>query len=88
MNATQSITISELRQNATAAVNAVVNSQQPTIILQRSQPKAVLVDAEYYQALEDAVLDLTDSQEIERAKKEPRVPLLPYVKKRFGTTKL
>lgn len=88
MNATQSITISDLRQNAAAAVNAVVGTQIPTIIMQRSQPKAVLVDVDYYQALEDAVLDLTDSIEAEKAKLEPRIPLLPYIKKRFGTLDL
>lgn len=80
MNTTQSISISDLRQNATAAVNAVIGTQIPTIIMRRSQPRAVLVDVDYYQALEDAVLDLTDSQEAERAKKEPRIPLLPYIK--------
>lgn len=88
MNGTQTITISDLRQNAAAAVNAVVGSQSPTIIMQRSQPKAVLVDVDYYQALEEAVLDLTDSQEAERAKKEPRIPFSTYVKKRYGTTKI
>jgi len=88
MNATQSISISDLRQNATAAVNAVIGTQIPTIIMQRSKPRAVLVDVDYYQALEEAVLDLTDANEAERAKSEPRIPLLPYVKKRFGTIDL
>ena len=84
MNTTQSISISDLRQNATAAVNAVIGTQIPTIIMQRSQPRAVLVDVDYYQALEDAVLDLTDSQEAERAKKEPRILFSTYLKKRRG----
>lgn len=77
------MTISDLRQNTAKAVGNVVATQQPTIILQRSQPKAVLVDLAYYQALEEAVFDLTDSQEAERAKREPRVLLSSYIKKRF-----
>ena len=84
MNTTQTITISDLRQNATAAVNAVAATQNSTIILQRSHPKAVLVDVEYFQSLEDAVLDLTDAQEANRAKQEPHVLLDTYIKKRWG----
>lgn len=85
MNATQTITISDLRQNAAAAVNDVVVNQRPTVILQRSRPKAVLVDVDYFQALEDAVLDLSDAQEAEQAKSEPKNLLSDYIKKRWGT---
>lgn len=84
MNTTQTMTISDLRQNATAAVNAVALKQEPTIILQRSRPKAVLVDVGYFQALEDAVLDMTDAKEADRAKKEPRGALEGYITKRWG----
>lgn len=85
MNGTQTITISQLRQNAAGAINSVITSQQPTVILQRSHPTAVLVDVRYFQALEDAVLDVTDSREAERAKTEERVPFQTYIKKRWGT---
>jgi prevent-host-death family protein len=88
MNNTQTITISDLRQNATAAINAVAATQNSTIILQRSHPKAVLVDVAYFQSLEDAVLDLTDTQEANHAKKEPRVSLDSYIKKRWGKVAL
>ncbi|MBU1326530.1 type II toxin-antitoxin system Phd/YefM family antitoxin [Patescibacteria group bacterium] len=84
MNGTSTITISDLRQNAAAAVNAVSTSQKPTIILQRSRPKAVLVDINYFQSLEEAVLDLTDAREADRAKTEARTPFTGYVKKRWG----
>lgn len=33
-------------------------------------------------------IDLLDSLEANRAKKELRVPFLPYIKKRYGTTKI
>ncbi|OGK32920.1 hypothetical protein A3F58_04010 [Candidatus Roizmanbacteria bacterium RIFCSPHIGHO2_12_FULL_37_9b] len=86
MNNTQTISVSQLRQNATQAINEAVVNQKPTIILQRSQPKAVLVDIEYFQALEEAVFDLTDAKEAEKAKKEKRSPLDSYLKKRWGKT--
>lgn len=56
--------------------------------MQRSKPKAVLVDYNYFQALEDAVVDRLDSQVAEKAKDETRVPLASYIKKRWGTVML
>lgn len=85
MNGTNTITISQLRQNAADAINTVISSQQPMVILQRSNPTAVLVDARYFQALEDAVLDATDAREADKAKTEDRVPFDTYIKKRWGT---
>lgn len=85
MNGTQTITISELRQNAASAVNSVVSTQQPKVILQRSRPKAVLVDIDYFQALEEAVVELTDAAEAHRAKTEDKDPFSVYIKKRWGT---
>ena len=85
MNGTQTITISQLRQNAAAAINSVIAAQEPAIILQRSRPKAVLVDIAYFQALEEAVLDATDAREAQSAKSEERIPFQSYIKKRWGT---
>lgn len=84
MNGTTNLSISQLRQMAAKAIQSVVSTKQPTIIFQRSQPKAVLVDYDYFQALEEAVLDASDAQESERAKKEDRIPLADYLKKRWG----
>lgn len=86
MNSTPTLPISELRQHAAAIIDDVVSKQQPMVIIQRSQPRAVLVDVMYFQALEDAVLDATDATEAEKAKKEKRVPLVNYLKKRWGTS--
>ena len=85
MNSTQSITISQLRQNTAAVIDQVIANQTPAVILQRSVPRAVLVDVDYYEALEEAVLDASDSKEIVRAKNESRRPFSDYVKKRWGT---
>lgn len=81
---TKSLSISELRQNATQAIKAVIATQQPTVIVNRSKPQAVLVDINYFKALEEAVLDLTDANEAEKAKKEPKKSLENYLKRRFG----
>lgn len=87
MNGTSALSVSQLRQKTALAIQNVSRLKKPTVILQRSQPKAVLVDYDYYQALEEAVLDLTDAQESERAKKEPREPFSSYLKRRWGRTK-
>ncbi len=84
MISTQTLSISQLRQNVAQSIDDVIEKQEPTVILIRSKPKAVLVDVNYFQALEDAVLDLSDSREAERSKKEPRIPFPSYIKKRWG----
>lgn len=90
MNSTtnSSFSISQLRQGASSIIASVVNTQTPVVIVQRSKPKAVLVDYDYFQALEDAVMDRLDGQVAEKAKDEARVPLASYIKKRWGTVML
>jgi prevent-host-death family protein len=81
----QTVSISDFRQNITGTINAI--GDQPITIFQRSKPKAVIVDADYFQSLEDAVLDLTDSVEAEKAKKETKQNFQNYVSKRWGNLK-
>lgn len=88
MNSTKTMSISQLRQNATQAIDTVIKTQTPIVIMQRSKPKAFLVDAEYYQALEEAILDLTDAIEAGRAKIESKKPLSSYITKRWGKNML
>jgi len=85
MNGTATISISKLRENAAKVIDEVTRKGEPLTILSRSEPKAVIADYEYFKALEEAVFDLTDTQEVERAKKESRTPLSSYIKKRWGT---
>lgn len=79
------ISISELRQDATNLINLAISGQNPLIVMQRSKPKAVLVDYLYFQALEGAIMDLTDGQEAERAKQETTESFDKYFGKRFGS---
>ncbi len=81
------VSISELRQDATNLINLAVASQNPLVVMQRSKPRAVLVDYLYFQSLEEAILDFTDSSEAERAKKESRTSFDKYYEKRFGAVK-
>ena len=78
----QTISISDFRQNITNTIKQ--SSSQPITIFQRSKPKAIIVNAEYFQSLENAVLDLTDSAEAEKAKKETKSSFQNYVNKRWG----
>lgn len=82
MNNTTSLSISQLRQKATQAIADVTDNQQPIVIYKRSKPKAILVDYQYYSALEQAIMDLTDAAEAEKAKKEKKYPFADYIKKR------
>ena len=88
MNNTITLSISELRQHVSKIVDAVSTRQEPAIILKRSQPKAVLVDIDYFQSLEEAVMDATDVKEAEKAKREKKRPFGLYLKKRWGKTRL
>jgi prevent-host-death family protein len=87
MNSTTNVSfsISQLRQGARSIVASVVNTQTPAVIVQRSKPKAVLVDYDYFQAVEEAVIDRLDAQAAEKAKGEERIPLAAYINKRWGT---
>lgn len=69
---------------AAKVILSVVSTKQPAVIFQRSQPKAVLVDYDYFQALEESVLEAADTREAERAKKEERRPFEDYLKRRWG----
>ena len=84
MNSTNTLSISQLRKQVAEAVDAVTLKQEPTVILKRSKPKAVLVDIDYFQALEEAVFDLSDSKEAEKAKIEEKRPFSNYLKRRWG----
>lgn len=84
MNSTFSIPITQLKQNAAQVIDDVVTSGQSAIIMQRSQPRVVIADFDYFNSLEAAVVDFLDAQEAEKSKKEPKISLKNYIKKRWG----
>ncbi len=80
------VSVTQLRSDTATILSDISNGQNISIIMQRSRPTAVLVDYDYYQALEEAALDLSDSREAEKAKKEKRDTVDSYIEKRFGKT--
>ncbi|OGV90763.1 hypothetical protein A3A66_02815 [Microgenomates group bacterium RIFCSPLOWO2_01_FULL_46_13] len=78
------VSISTLKQQTTRLINRLASQKEPIVIAQRSKPKAVLVDHKYFTALEEAVVDLTDAREAEKARGEPRVLLSDYIRKRWS----
>lgn len=75
------ISITDLKQKAAAVITKVRSSGMPLVVMQRSKPAAVLVDPEYYKALEGALEDLEDLKAIEERQKEPNIPLKEVAQK-------
>jgi|SRR3989344_445760 len=79
------VSITDLRQDATKVLNQVEDSQEPTYILQNSELKAVLLDVQYYEALQEALEDFMDGLESREAMKESgRMTMEEYARKRWG----
>lgn len=75
------VSITDLKQKPASVIAKMRSSGTPVVIIQRSEPTAVLVDLEYYKALEEALEDLEDLKAIEERKKEPNIPLKEVAKK-------
>ncbi|MEK7457918.1 MAG: type II toxin-antitoxin system Phd/YefM family antitoxin [Patescibacteria group bacterium] len=54
------VSVTDLRQNATTILNSVVASQNPVYIIQNSKAKVVMLDASYYLALREVIEDYED----------------------------
>lgn len=75
------VSITDLKQNTADVVKKMKSSGQPVVVLQRSEPTAVLVDPNYYDMLERALEDLEDLRDIELRKNEPTIPMEEVMKK-------
>lgn len=78
---TDIISITTLKQNTADVIKKV--KSEPIMVVQRSEPAAVLISPGYFKELERAREDLEDLQAIEERKNEPRIPFDKYFKKRF-----
>ena len=76
------VSITELKQNTAKVVNGI-KLGEPTIILQRSKVRAVLVDPKHFEKMEQALEDASDLRAIEERRNEPSIPFDKYFKKRF-----
>lgn len=54
------VSVTDLRQDATNILNNVVATQKPTYVIQNSKPKVVMLDTVYYLALQEALEDYED----------------------------
>ena len=84
MNGTFSVPITQLKQNPAGVISDVNTKGLSAIIMQRSKPKAIIADYEYFISLEEGLMDFMDGIEAEIAKKEPTLSLKTYIKKRWG----
>lgn len=75
------ISITDLKQKAASVIAKVRSSGVPLVIMQRSEPAAILLEPEYYKALEEALEDFIDLKAIEERKKEPNIPLKEVAQK-------
>ena len=51
----QTTSITSLKQNIASVLNGVKTTGEPIVVLQRSEPTAVIVDPVYYRILEEAL---------------------------------
>lgn len=80
----QTVSITDLKQNTSGVVNRVRTSKEPILVIQNSEPAAVIVDPNHYESLEEAFEDLLDLRSIKETEDEPTISLEEYYKKRFG----
>lgn len=79
------VSVTDLRQDATNILNSVVATQMPTYVIQNSQARVVILDALYYANLQDTLEDYVDGLDAQNALKEPEIiPFEKYMTKRFG----
>lgn len=79
------VSVTDLRQDATNILNSVVSSQEPTYIIQNSQARAVILDAGYFDNLQEVLEDFMDGLDVDRSLKESgAISLDKYMAKRWG----
>lgn len=75
------VSITQLKQNITSVIKRVRTEGRPVVVLQRSEPAAVLLDPDYYKTLEETLEDFEDLKAIQERMDEPRIPIEKIIKK-------
>lgn len=75
------ISITDLKQNTSKVVKKVQDEGKSILVLQHSKAAAVLVDPDYFNALEEMLEDKIDLQAIKDRKNEPTIPFEEVAKK-------
>ena len=75
------ISITDLKQNASSVLKMVKDEGKTIMVLQRSKAAAMLVEPEYFSLLEKSLEDLEDLQAIKKRISEPTVSCEDVAKK-------
>lgn len=80
------ISVTDLRQNATNILHAITTTKDPAYVIQHSKLKAVILDADHYQSLQNMVEGYIDGFGAERSMSQPGgITLRNYMKKRWSS---
>jgi len=75
------LSVTELKTNTAKVLERVSKTKEPIYIMSRSKPKAVLLDLEKYNHIEEALEDLEDILAVEEVRDEPTISLADFLKK-------
>ena len=82
------VSITDLRQNASNILDQVVSTKEPVYVIQNSEVRAVVLDIQDYNFFQEALEDLTDGLDSqEAARQEPTMPIDDYIAARWGRKK-
>ena len=77
------VSVTNLKQNIASILNNVKTTGESVVVLQRSEPAAVMVDPVYYKILEEALEEKEDLKAIEDRKNESGIEFEKYLNQRF-----
>lgn len=75
------LSVTELKRKTSKVLEQVRKTKEPVYIMSRSKPKAVLIDLEKYNSLEEALEDLEDILAVEEVRDEPTISMADFLKK-------
>lgn len=75
------LSVTELKTNTAKVLERVSKTKEPIYIMSRSKPKAVLLDLERYNHIEEALEDLEDILAVEEVRNEPTISQADFLKK-------
>ncbi|OGY26270.1 MAG: hypothetical protein A2Z24_02010 [Candidatus Woykebacteria bacterium RBG_16_44_10] len=75
------LSVTELKTKTSKVLEQVRKTKEPVYIMSRSKPKAVLIDLEKYNSLEEALEDLEDILAVQEARNDPTISLDEFLKK-------
>ena len=78
------VSITDLRQNASNILDRVVSTKEPAYVIQNSEVRAVVLDIQDYNFFQEALEDLTDGLDSQEALKQgPTIAIDDYIAARW-----